>query len=87
LLNVVVHRASVQDRDGIRRLLRDAARRFPSIEKIFADAGKMGTGAIVIVGVSAENPAKMRLAQDHDVIQAFSADRADEAFDVSVPPG
>ena len=39
LLNVVVHRASVQDRDGTRRLLRDAARRFPSIIKIFADAG------------------------------------------------
>jgi len=42
LLNVVVHRASVQDRDGTRRLLRDAARRFPSIVKIFADAGYQG---------------------------------------------
>lgn len=42
LLNVVVHRASVQDRDGTRRLLRDAARRFPSIIKIFADAGYQG---------------------------------------------
>jgi putative transposase len=39
LLNVVVHRADIQDRDGTRRLLRDAARRFPSIQKIFADAG------------------------------------------------
>jgi hypothetical protein len=37
---------------------------------------KKGARAIVIVGVSAEDPAKMRLAQDHDVIQAFSADRA-----------
>ena len=42
LLNVVVHRASVQDRDGTRRLLRDAAHRFPSITKIFADAGYQG---------------------------------------------
>ncbi|MCC8432822.1 IS5 family transposase [Reyranella aquatilis] len=42
LLNVVVHRASVQDRDGTRRLLRDDARRFPSIIKIFADAGYQG---------------------------------------------
>jgi transposase len=45
LLNVVVHRANVQDRDGIRRLLRDASRRFPSITKIFADAGYQGPRA------------------------------------------
>lgn len=38
----MVHRANVQDRDGTRRLLRDAARRFPSIIKIFADAGYQG---------------------------------------------
>ena len=42
LLNVVVHRASIQDRDGTRRLLRNTARRFPSIVKIFADAGYQG---------------------------------------------
>lgn len=42
LLNVVVHRASIQDRDGTRRLLRNTARRFPSIVKIFADAGYRG---------------------------------------------
>ena len=41
-MNVVVHRANVQDRDGIRRLLRDARRRFPSIIKLFADAGYQG---------------------------------------------
>ena len=42
LLNVVVHPASIQDRDGTRRLLRNTARRFPSIVKIFADAGYQG---------------------------------------------
>ena len=42
LLNDVVHRASVQYRDGTRRLLRDAARRFPSIIMIFAAAGYQG---------------------------------------------
>jgi hypothetical protein len=47
----------------------------------------MDAGAIVVVGVGAEDPAKMRLAQDHDMIQAFSPDRADEPFDVSVLPG
>jgi transposase len=49
LLNVVVHRASVQDRDGARRLLRDAARRFPSITKIFADAGYQGPKMATVV--------------------------------------
>lgn len=39
MLNVVVHRASLHDRDGARRLLRNTARHFPSIVKIFADAG------------------------------------------------
>jgi hypothetical protein len=29
----------------------------------------------------------MLFAQDHDVIQAFSADRADEPFDVAILPG
>jgi hypothetical protein len=48
LLNVVVHRANVQDRDGIRRLLRDASRRFPSITKIFADASYQGPRAAQI---------------------------------------
>src|SRR5258708_7464410 len=46
----------------------------------------MGTDTIVIVSVGPQDPAKMRFAQDHDVIQAFSADRADEAFNVSVLP-
>jgi putative transposase len=49
LLNVVVHRASVQDRDGTRRLLRDAGRRFPSIRKIFADAGYQGSTVAEVV--------------------------------------
>jgi putative transposase len=49
LLNVVVHRASVQDRDGTRRLLRDAGRRFPSIRKIFADAGYQGSTVAQVV--------------------------------------
>lgn len=49
LLNVVVHRASTQDRDGIRRLLRDARRRFPSIIKLFADAGYQGPRVAQVV--------------------------------------
>jgi transposase len=34
--------ANIQDRDGTRNLLRQARRRFPFVEKIFADAGYQG---------------------------------------------
>ena len=39
LLNVVVHPADIQDRDGAFHLLRRARRLFPFIERIFADGG------------------------------------------------
>jgi transposase len=42
LLNVVVHPADVQDRDGAFRLLRRARGLFPCIERIFADGGYAG---------------------------------------------
>jgi transposase len=42
LLNVVVHPADVQDRDGAFHLLRRARRMFPFIERIFADGGYAG---------------------------------------------
>ncbi|MDE2166221.1 MAG: IS5 family transposase [Alphaproteobacteria bacterium] len=43
LLNVVVHSADVQDRDGARLVLdQRTRRRFPFIERIFADAGYQG---------------------------------------------
>jgi transposase len=50
LLNVVVHSAAVQDRDGARRVL-DARtpRLFPFIERIFADAGYQGAKAATAV--------------------------------------
>ena len=34
--------ANIQERDGARHLLQQARRRFPFIEKIFADAGYQG---------------------------------------------
>jgi transposase len=34
--------AHIQDRDGARDLLREARRRFPFVERIFADAGYQG---------------------------------------------
>ena len=42
LLNVVVHPADIQDRDGAFHLLRRARRLFPFIERIFADGGYAG---------------------------------------------
>ena len=41
-MNVVVHPADVQDRDGAFDLLRRAQRLFPFIEHIFADGGYAG---------------------------------------------
>jgi putative transposase len=44
LLNVVIHAADVQDRDGARLVLdRRTRRRFPFIERIFADAAYQGS--------------------------------------------
>ena len=37
-----VHAADIQDRDGAHDLLRQARRRFPFIERIFADGGYQG---------------------------------------------
>jgi hypothetical protein len=42
LLNVVVHPADIQDRDGAYFLLRHARRLFPFIECTFADGGYAG---------------------------------------------
>ncbi len=39
---MIVHPASVQDRDGAEGLLREARRTFPFIERIIADAGYQG---------------------------------------------
>jgi putative transposase len=39
---VSVHAANIQDRDGAHDLLSRARRRFPFVERIFADAGYQG---------------------------------------------
>jgi transposase len=49
LLNVDVHAASVQDRDGAGRLLRQARKRFPFIERIVADGGYQGPKMTALV--------------------------------------
>jgi hypothetical protein len=42
LLNIVVHPADIQDRDGAFHLLRRARRLFPFIKRIFVDGGYAG---------------------------------------------
>jgi hypothetical protein len=56
-------------------------------ERSVLGESKMGTGAIVIVGVGFKDPAQMGFAQDQDMVEAFSSDRADEPFNVSILPG
>jgi transposase len=49
-MNVVVHAADVQDRDGARRVLDRRTRRlFPFVERVFADAGYQGAALAVAV--------------------------------------
>ena len=48
-MNVVVHPADVQDRDGAFQLLRRARRLFPFIERIFADGGYAGGKMALVV--------------------------------------
>ena len=52
-MNVVVHPAAVQDRDGASLVLDRRTRRlFPFIETIFADAGYQGAKAAVAIAKS-----------------------------------
>jgi hypothetical protein len=56
------------------------------------ERGVLGQGSMssllgVVARVGGQDPAQVHVAEDHDVVQAFSSDRADEAFDVSVLPG
>jgi hypothetical protein len=50
------------------------------------ERGVLGQGSMssllgVVARVGGQDPAQVHVAEDHDVVQAFSSDRADEAFD------
>jgi transposase len=49
LLAVIVHPASVQDRDGAQEVLREARRSFPFIERLIGDAGYQGPKMAAVV--------------------------------------
>src|ERR1700720_3845525 len=46
----------------------------------------MRSDAIVIVGVGFQNSARMRLAQDNDVVHTFTPDRSDQPFGKAILP-
>ncbi len=50
LLNVDVHAANIQNRDGAETLLRQARRRFPFVERIVADGSYGGPKMRALVG-------------------------------------
>src|SRR2546428_1944240 len=49
--------------------------------------GLMGTDGVVVGEVRAQQAAEMTLIEDDDVVQAFTADRADQAFGEGILPG
>ena len=46
----------------------------------------MRSEIIIIVGVTFQNSAQMRLAQDNDVVQTLTPDRSDQPFDKTILP-
>lgn len=48
--------------------------------------GEVCSRLVVIGEVGSEDPAEMPFVQDDDMVQALSADRADQSFDVAVLP-
>jgi hypothetical protein len=42
--------------------------------------GQMRSEFVVIIGVGGKDPAQMGLAEDDDVIEAFSSDRTDQSL-------
>jgi transposase len=69
LLNVVVHSADVQDRDGALALLRRARRLFPFIECIFADGGYRGEKMARVVART--GAWKLEIVKRNDAAQGF----------------
>src|SRR5215475_1182824 len=47
----------------------------------------MRSGGVVVVDIARQHMPQMSLANHHDVVEAFSADRADQSFRISVLPG
>ena len=75
MLRIEVHSASVQDRDGAALVLDRITRRFPFLERIFADAGYQGPR----VAAAAPRPV--------EIIKRTEADRMSGHLDRSARTG
>ena len=59
---------------------------WPMVRRILFQ-GQMRSEFVVIARVGRKNPAQMGFAEDHEVIEAFPANRADQPFGMPVLPG
>lgn len=57
-----------------------------AVDRSILDQGSVGSQLVVVACIGRQDAAQVRLAEDHDVVQAISPDRADEAFDVPILP-
>ena len=48
------------------------------MERAIVGQGSMSSLLVVVARVGGQDPAQVRFAQDHDMVQAFSPDRTDE---------
>ena len=58
---------------------------FPRLRGILAER-KMRTRNVVVVEVAAQNPSHVPFAEDDYVVEAFTPNRSDEAFDIRILP-
>ena len=58
----------------------------PMAQRILVQ-GQVRSQFVVIAGVGRKDPAQMGLAEDHDVVEAFPADRTDQSLRMPVLPG
>ena len=57
----------------------------PPIRRILGE-GEVGPGAVVVLEVSGEDVSQVALAQDEDMAETLSPDRADQAFGEGILP-
>jgi hypothetical protein len=57
----------------------------PFVRRILGE-GEVGPGAVVVLEVSGEDVSQVALAQDEDMVETLSANRADQAFREGILP-
>ena len=57
----------------------------PPVRRVFGE-GEVGPGTVIVLEVPGEDVSQVALAQDEDIVETLSPDRADEAFREGVLP-